>query len=47
MTEDEVITLAQEMGREMPTDPPGIEFFFYREELLAFVEAVINYEQHS
>jgi len=28
MTEDEVIKLAQEKGREMPTDPPGVEFFF-------------------
>ena len=47
MTEDEVIKLAREIGREMPTDPPGVEFFLYREELLAFVEAVINHEQLS
>ena len=47
MTEDEVIKLAREIGREMPTDPPGVEFFFYREELLAFVEAIIRHEQQT
>ena len=47
MTEDEVIKLAREIGREMPTDPPGVEFFFYREELLAFVDVAVKAKREA
>jgi hypothetical protein len=47
MTEDEVIKLAREVGREMPTDPPGVEFFFYREELFAFVDIAVKAEREK
>jgi len=47
MTEDEVIKLAQEKGREMPTDPPGVEFFFYREELIALVDVAVKAQREK
>jgi len=45
MTKDEIIELARK--NEALSDPEGIEYFFYLDELLAFVEAVIKHEQQT
>lgn len=45
MTKDEIIQLAR--NNEVLSDPEGVEFFFYLDELLAFVEAVIKHEQQT
>jgi bifunctional ADP-heptose synthase (sugar kinase/adenylyltransferase) len=47
MTKEEIIKLAREQGSEVLSDPEGVEYFFYQEELIAFVAAVIKHEQHS
>ena len=47
MTEDEVIKLARDIGREMPTDPPGIEYLFNQEELIELVGIAVKAEREA
>jgi hypothetical protein len=47
MTKDEIIKLARENGNELLSDPGGIEYFFYREELLAFVDIAAKAEREA
>lgn len=47
MNKDEIIKLARESGNELLSDPGGIEYFFYREELLAFVDIAVKAEREK
>jgi len=47
MTRDDIRRMAREIGREVPSGPEGVEFFFYPEELERFAALVIKVEREA
>jgi hypothetical protein len=45
MTKDEIIELARK--NEVLSDPEGIEFFFYREELFTLIDVAVKAEREK